>query len=481
MTQATSKTIYDFFSEQVRQQPTAQAIGSINLSELQWKTWTELHTLVEAEREQLRSIGIGKGSGVRLPEQNSLAWIVKNLAAWAEGAVTLPHDWDGVTEGFDVSLATIVKTSSTGSAPRFVYLSHENLTSNAVAASVVSKPIDEATNDELRLSLLPFSHMYARVCDLYTSIIRGSRLVMVESRETIFRDCKMVKPTVVNGVPYFFQKAIDLAEQKQVSLREFLGGSIRRCYSGGAALAPSVEECFHDSGIPLLNGYGLTETSPVVTISTPMCHRLGAVGKPLPDVEVQFTEEGELLVRGPNVMLGYGDEHGKIDQMATDEVVQEGWLSTGDLGELDEEGFLKITGRKKEIIALSTGKKISPAMVEAKLAASPWIEQVALFGEGKKGLTALIVPNRERLRAEVRRQRLWVWSKRQAVRHSRIRAIYQTEIDQLLKDSPKEHRPHQFVILTRGFEQARGEITRKLSLRREVIAQSFFKELNVID
>ena len=477
MNQAAGKTIYDYFSEQVRQQPAAQAIGSIHLNELHWTTWRELHSLVEAEREQLRSAGVSKRGGVRLPEHNSIAWIVSNLAAWAEGAVTLPHDWDGVTEGFDASLAAIAKTSGTGSAPRFVYLSHENLTSNATAASSVSKPIDEANNDELRLSFLPFSHLYARVCDLYTSIIRGSRLVMVENRETIFRDCQLVKPTVVNGVPYFFQKAIDLAEQQQMSLRELLGGSIRRCYSGGAALSPVIEQRFHDSGIPLLNGYGLTETSPVVTISTPTCHRLGTVGKPLPGVEVQFTEEGELLVRGPNVMLGYGDELGRIDPATTNEVVQEGWLHTGDLGELDQDGFLKITGRKKEVIALSTGKKISPAMVEAKLAASTWFEQVALFGEGEKGLTALIVPNRERLRAEVRRQRLWVWSKRQAVRHAKIRAIYQLEIDQLLKDSPKEHRPHRFVILTRGFQQTRGEITRKLSLRREVIAKSFAKEL----
>ncbi len=478
MTAAPTKTIYDYFCAQVKQQPDRHAIGSIDLSELQWHTWLELHTLVETERKRLSSEGVGSSNGVRLPQQNSIAWIVQNLAAWAEGCVTLPHDWEGVTEGFDPQLAAIVSTSGTGSTPRLVYLSYENIVSNATAASKVSKPVDESLNDELRLSFLPYSHLYARVCDLYTSIIRGSRLVLVESRETIFRDCQLVKPTVVNGVPYFFQKAIDLAEQQQVDLRELLGGSIRRCYSGGAALSPTVEKQFHDAGVPLLNGYGLTETSPVVTISTPDCYRIGTVGKPLPDVEIKFADDGELLVHGPNIMLGYGDEKGNLDQAAAENVMDAGWLLTGDLGELDDEGFLKITGRKKEVIALSTGKKVSPAMIEAQLAASAWIEQVAIFGEGQKGLTALIVPNRDRLRAEVRQQRLWVWSKRQAVRHPKIRAIYQAEIDRLLVDLPKEHRPHRFMILTRGFEQSRGEITRKLSLRREVIAKSFAKELS---
>lgn len=162
---------------------------------------------------------------------------------------------------------------------------------------------------------------------------------------------------------------------------------------------------------------------------------------------------------------------------ATAAVIRDGWFHTGDLGYFDAEGFLTITGRKKELVALSTGKKVSPSRVEALLAASPWIEQVAVFGEGQKGLVGLIVPNRERLRAEVRRRRLWVWSKRRALNHPQIRALYEEEIARCLADALKEEQLHGFCLLPRGFSQELGEMTKKLSLRRTVIAESFQREL----
>ncbi|CAN0366756.1 unnamed protein product, partial [Ectocarpus sp. 4 AP-2014] len=203
----------------------------------------------------------------------------------------------------------------------------------------------------------------------------------------------------INGVPYFFQKAIDLAEKEGVSLKSLLGGEIKRCYCGGAPLAPSVEQRFFDEGVPLYNGYGLTEASPVVTVNTPDAHKIGTVGRPLPGVTVRIADDGEVLVQGPNVMRGYWN-----DPEATAETLRDGWLHTGDLGSLDADGYLTITGRKKELIVLATGKNVAPSRVEALLCASPWIEQACVVGDGAKGLRALIVPNPDRLRAEIKRR-----------------------------------------------------------------------------
>lgn len=362
----------------------------------------------------------------------------------------------------------VVQTAGTSTSARSVLLTRKNLLSNAVALSEASG----GDGDELRLSFLPMTHLYARTCDLYTWIVRGSRLVLAESPKTVFRDAKLVKPTVINGVPYFFQKAIDLAERESVSLRQLLGGEIKRCYCGGAPLSPAIEQRFFEEGIPLYTGYGLTEASPVVTVNTPDAHKLGTVGKPLPGVEVRIADDQEILVRGPNVMLGYQN-----DPEATAATLRDGWLHTGDRGELDPDGFLTLTGRKKELIVLSTGKNVAPSRVEALLCASPWIEQACVLGDGEKGLQTLLVPNPERLRAEVRRRRLWVWSKRGALRHQAIRTLYREEIDNCLANEPREAQVHDFAILSRGFEQERGEMTAKLSLRRDAIARNFRREL----
>ncbi|TWU00698.1 Long-chain-fatty-acid--CoA ligase FadD15 [Botrimarina colliarenosi] len=403
-------------------------------------------------------------------DKQALGRIESNVVAWArwkeisKGRLSGEAWWRWL-EPFET---VVVETAGTSGEPRGVMLTEKNLASNAIALSEASG----GDGDELRLSFLPMEHLYARTCDLYTWIVRGSRLVLAESPKTVFRDAKLVKPTVINGVPYFFQKAIDLAEQERVSLRELLGGEIKRCYCGGAPLAPSVEQRFFDEGVPLYNGYGLTEASPVVTVNTPTAYKLGTVGKPLPGVEVCIASDGEILVGGPNVMLGYYN-----DPEATAAALRDGWLHTGDLGELDSDGFLTITGRKKELIVLATGKNVAPSRVEALLGASPWIEQACVLGDDRKGLRALIVPNRDRLRAEIKRRRLWVWSKRGALRHQAIRTLYREVIDACLAGASPEEQVHTFALIGRGFDRDLGEMTAKLSLRRDVIAKSFAREL----
>lgn len=322
--------------------------------------------------------------------------------------------------------------------------------------------------------VLPLSHIYARTCDLYCWMIRGSRLVVGRGREHFFDDCQLVAPTVINAVPYLYQKLVDAAGSDATkSLRDLLGGSIRQCFSGGAALAPALIHRFGEEEIPLLPGYGLTETAPVVSVSTKQDHAPGTVGRVLANLEVRLANDGEILIRGPSVMLGYWR-----DPQATATILQNGWLYSGDLGDWDEAGRLKIVGRKKELIALATGKKVSPSEVESLLVASPLVEQAMVVGEGRNHIAAVIVPNPTALRDEIRRRRLWVWSKRRAVSHPQVVELYRQEIARVLADLPASHQVRKFTILTRGFSIERGELTSKLSLRRPVIESHFAKEMS---
>lgn len=446
------------------------ALASCSTAGVVWKSWSEIRDGVLNEASLLSVLF---EPHLEEPTDDELvSWDVRSSGNPVIQGLAIHHlgiPWaSGGSYHQPGDVAAIVKTAGTSGEPRRVMLSEANLLSNAIALSEASG----GDGDELRLSFLPMSHLYARTCDLYTWIVRGSRLVLAESPKTVFRDAKLVKPTVINGVPYFFQKAIDLAEKDGVSLRSLLGGEIKRCYCGGAPLAPSVEQRFFDEGVPLYNGYGLTEASPVVTVNTPDAYKIGTVGRPLPGVEVRISEDGEILVRGPNVMLGYWN-----DPDATAEALRDGWLHTGDLGTLDADGFLTITGRKKELIVLATGKNVAPSRVEALLCASPWIEQACVVGEGSKGLRALIVPSPERLRAEIKRRRLWVFSKRGALNHKAIRALYREEINARLAGAAKEEQVHAFALIGRGFDQDRGEMTAKLSLRRDTIAAGFSREL----
>ena len=244
------------------------------------------------------------------------------------------------------------------------------------------------------------------------------------------------------------------------------------CYCGGAAIAPEVEALFDRQGLPILTGYGLTESSPVVSATTQGNYQAGSVGQALPGVEVRISAEGEVLVRGPNVMQGYWK-----NPNATAEAIVDGWLHTGDLGELDASGQLRIVGRQKELIVLATGKNVAPSRVEQHLAGSPLVEHVCVVGDGRKCLGTLIVPNPDALRKEISRQRLWVWSRRRAVTHPRIRERYRQEIDSLLAQLSSEEQVGPFTILDRNFSVEQGELTTKLSLRRKTIAKNFSREI----
>jgi len=517
MTSIKSPTVPQLLARQFARAGDSPALGTIAGGELSWRSWQEISADVDRLAHGLRRRHVRPGDRVVQVSENRYEWIVTDLAILSLGAVhvalhgslsveqlveqivdsgaqlvilsteararlhahldpqlsTLGHhansDTDAVVQpGAEQprpeDLASLIYTSGTTGKPHGVMLSHQNLTSNAIG---VSEAVGTDA-DETRLCFLPLSHIYARTCDLYSWLHCGTRLVLAESRETIVRDCQVARPTVINGVPYFYQKiAKQLVHAESGALQALLGGRLKRCFCGGAAMPSEAAALFARQGLPVLSGYGLTETSPVVTATALEDYQVGTVGRPLAGVEVRVTENQEIFVRGPNVMLGYWRNAG-----ATARVLVDGWLQTGDVGEWAPNGHLRILGRQKEIIVLSTGKNVWPERVEQLLAGSPLIESVCVVGEGRQCLGSLIVPNPDSLKTLIRELRLRVWSPRRAVTHPRVREVFRAEIDRLLAGVSREEQVGHFALLDRSFSIQRGEVTAKLSLRRAGIAAS---------
>jgi long-chain acyl-CoA synthetase len=374
------------------------------------------------------------------------------------------------------SLATILYTSGTTGEPKGVMLSQRNLSTNAQA---VVEYYGEAPN-ETKLGFLPLSHIFARTCDLYVWLVRGSTLALARSRETVLDDLQAVRPTLINGVPYFYDRVRRLMCERGLdstpgALHGALGGRIRTCSSGGAALSQATLDFFAQQQVPLLEGYGLTETSPVITMSTRDAVRPGSCGRAIPGVDVRIADDGEILTRGDHVMLGY-----YRDPAATAETIRDGWLHTGDLGSLDADGFLTIIGRKKEILVLSTGKKVAPALIEGRLSQEPLIAQAMVVGEGRSHLAALVVPHPDSLRAEIIARQIPVLSREQALASPQVRALYQERIERQLSDLAPHEQVRHVALIPRAFSPEQGEMTAKLSLRRDVIAQHFAAEIEAM-
>jgi len=375
------------------------------------------------------------------------------------------------------SLATILYTSGTTGEPKGVCLTHRNLVSNALATLEM---FDQQEGD-LRLCFLPLSHIFARTCDLYTWIASGSQLALAENRETVVADAQAVQPTHISGVPYFYDKihrglCEAGAADSPGAANALLGGRLRMCASGGAALPDYLFEFFEKQGLPIYQGYGLTETSPVITVSAPGAVKRGSAGRPIPGVEVRSAADGEIFTRGPHVMRGYWK-----DEAATAEMIDaDGWLATGDLGRLDDEGFLFITGRKKEILVTAGGKNVAPVQLESMLCEDPLIIQAMIVGDDRKYLSALLVPDPENLKAEIAGRGIHVTSKEHALRHPDILAVYEERIAARLAELSHYEQVRRFTLLGRGFTIESGELTPKLSLRRQQIAAHFADEIEAM-
>ncbi|MCA9212821.1 MAG: long-chain fatty acid--CoA ligase [Planctomycetales bacterium] len=353
------------------------------------------------------------------------------------------------------SLATILYTSGTTGEPKGVMLSQSNLVTNSLATGA---SIDVDPGD-LRLNFLPLSHIFARTCDMYTWLAAGSQLALAESRETVIQNCQEIHPTILNAVPYFYElvrRAISANPNAgKDSLRNLLGGRIRMCCSGGAALPDHLYDFFSDNGVPLLQGYGLTESSPVITVNSTKIQRRSAVGKPIADVEIAIADDGEVLSRGPQIMQGYWRK-----PEATAEVIRDGWFHTGDLGRIDEDGFLYITGRKKELIVTAAGKNVAPVLLESLLTEDPAIAQALVIGDDRSYLTALIVPDTTAIPDG-----------------DSTEETIERAITSRLANVSHHEQVRKFTLIAEPFTIERGEMTPKLSLRRKVIEEHYAKEI----
>src|SRR5262245_5683017 len=369
------------------------------------------------------------------------------------------------------SLATIMYTSGTTGNPKGVMLTHGNLLSNAVASDEASpRPADA-----LLLNWLPFSHIYARTVDHYLSIVAGVPLALAESVDTLVLNLAETQPTHISSVPRFYEKllasvaALPPAERGK-RLRAIFGSRIDWLGCGGAPCPVAVAKAFQEAGLLILQGYGLTESSPVISFNRKSHFKLETVGQAIPGVEVKIAPDGEILTRGPHVMKGYWN-----NPQATAETIKGGWLYTGDLGSLDDEGFLTITGRKKEIMVLSNGKKVVPNQLEGLLLADPLIDQVVIHGEGRSFLTALIVPHWDKVRKAL--PKVAHELPENLAKHAGVQELLGEHVSAALADMSSCEQVRRFVLLPQPFSVAAEELTVSLKLRRNVIFAKHKAEL----
>jgi long-chain acyl-CoA synthetase len=399
-------------------------------------------------------------------------------------------------------LATIIYTSGTTGVPKGAMLTHHNLVSNVIAASE-RLPLSP---DDVSLSFLPLSHIFQRHVD-YACVYAGATVAYAHNPVSVSDDLMAVHPTFTAGVPRFFEKihqrildevaagpsvirsifergiriGLDRVRTGHTSIscraaerlifrriRARLGGRIRFFISGGAALDRNITEFFWAIGIPVYEGYGLSETSPVITLNGPGCTRFGTVGTTVGDQELRIAEDGEILVRGSNVMKGYY----RLSQETRD-AFSGGWFHTGDLGEVDLDGYLKITGRKKDLIVTSSGKNIAPQPIENRLRLIPYFDNVVLIGNGRNFISALIVPNYPALAAYSRTHGIDFDEPRDLIHQRAVRELAMTEIARQTADLSPFQKIRKFAFLEDEFSVAGGELTPTLKVRRQAIETKY--------
>jgi long-chain acyl-CoA synthetase len=371
-------------------------------------------------------------------------------------------------------LATIIYTSGTTGNPKGVMLTHGNLLSNALASAEVEAP----AHDSVVLTWLPLTHIYARTCDHYQCIAAGITVALAESAETLVENLKEIEPTHLSSVPRFYEKVLTAvadpdSERTTKNLKKVFGPRIHWLSSGGAPLPMPIARAYVDAGLPLYQGYGLTESSPVISFNHPGANKLGTVGQALPGVEVRIAPDGEILTRGPHVMKGYWN-----NPAATAEAIRDGWLHTGDLGTLDKDGFLSITGRKKELLVMSNGKKVVPSYLEGLLLSDPCIDQAVVCGEGRNFLTALLVPHWGNVRAALQGRGVQLPPDLENGAPSpAVTRLLEERLKAALKDVSNAEQVKKFLIVPSPFSVAADELTVSLKLRRNVVVNKYARQI----
>ena len=407
-------------------------------------------------------------------------------------------------------LASIIYTSGTTGVPKGVMLTHNNFVSNAISVSGALG----LTEKDRGFSFLPLSHVFERTVN-FAYLYRGCRIGYAERIETVADDMLHIRPHLFACVPRLLEKIYirvtdSLLKESRLKRRIFswaletgrsvsskqltretiprvlalkrfladklvfskitkkLGGNVRFCVSAAAPLAKDIAEFFHAIGLTVLEGYGLTETSPGVAISTLENVKFGTVGKTVPGVEVRLAEDGEILVRGPNVMRGYYK-----NPEATAEVMRGGWFHTGDIGVLDQDGFLKITDRKKDLIITSGGKNTAPQPTETRLRMSPYIANAVVIGDRRKFISALIVPDFTKITDYARANNINFQGLKDLVKNSRIVRFIETEVEKHTQGLSRFEKIKKIALLDRDFAIEKGEITPTLKVKRGIIAREY--------
>jgi long-chain acyl-CoA synthetase len=445
--------------------------------------------------------GLTNMSMTELEKRGTQGETRESIATYREDALTVKPD----------DLATIIYTSGTTGEPKGVMLTHNNIYSN-VEASRKAIPFD---GRDTGLSFLPLSHIFERMAGHYLMFATGTSIAYAESIDTVAANMVEVRPTLVLSVPRLYEKMFAriletaltggflkkkiffwargvaerwaneklagrepgalLAQQYAIAqklvfskLKARTGGRLRYFVSGGAPLAPDINKFFYAAGLEILEGYGLTETSPVIAVNTPANFRIGTVGKLVDGAEVKIAADGEILTRGPNVMKGY---YNKPD--ATREAIEpDGWFHTGDIGELND-GFLSITDRKKDLIVTAGGKKVAPQPLENKVKTNKYVAQAVMIGDKRKFPSMLIVPNFDQLERWAAKRNI-IWTDRaQLLRMPTIQAKIEREVNRELEGTAHFEMPKKIGLLEHDFSIEGGELTPTQKVKRKAIDKHY--------
>ncbi len=400
-------------------------------------------------------------------------------------------------------LLTIIYTSGTTGTPKGICLTHKNILSNIKS---ICRAFDINSSDRF-LSFLPLAHSYERTTGYYVALYTGAEVFYAKSIDTLQNQLAEVKPTLFTSVPLLYSRiytrlmknieAMPLGRKLLMrwslkiarrykdkksnplwkfadrivlrKIRERTGGKFRIVISGGSALNREIAQFFHSVGITILEGYGLTETSPVISVNRTDRNKFGTVGIPLDCVEVKIAEDSEILIRGDTVMQGYY----KLP-VETSETITDGWLHTGDIGELDADNFLSVTDRKKSLIKTESGEYISLTHIEDTLAESLYIDQAAAFASDEwHFVSALIVPNFDELKSHAKSKGISFLNDFEAVSNGEILKLFKTEIRKVQSRHAKFEQVRKFVLLTKPFTIESGELTPSLKIKRRVIQENY--------
>jgi long-chain acyl-CoA synthetase len=406
--------------------------------------------------------------------------------------------------------ASLIYTSGTTGVPKGVILTHGNFVSNLTAVSTII----QFSHRDTVLSFLPLSHVLERLVT-FTYMFKGCSIAYAESVETVAQNLLEVKPHIMVSVPRVFEKiyakvmdnvlsssglkrkiffwAIKVGKTwgaLKVSGRDIpaplrfkrnlahklvfakiiarTGGRVRFFVSGGAPLSKDIAEFFYAIGLVILEGYGLTETAPALSINTFEAIRFGSVGKPIPDVKIRIAPDGEILAKGPNIMKGYYKKEAE-----TREVFEDGWFKTGDIGHIDGDGFLVITDRKKDIIVTSGGKNVAPQPIENLLKTIPYVSTAVVIGDRKRFVATLIVPNFEKLEEYARNVGIAFKDRGELVRNEQVVNFIKAEVDRATPALAPYERIKRVALLEREFEIEKDEITPSLKVKRNIIEDRY--------